>query len=94
MDKFTNHARLSFFFHLFFYLETNILQCCQIHTFSREFTNFHTFSRNLFYYRFGRQTKLKIASHGLFHKKSFIFPIRGGITWIVLSTKDFLSKSP
>jgi hypothetical protein len=24
------------------------------------------------------QKKLKIASHGLFHKKSFIFAIRGG----------------
>jgi hypothetical protein len=65
---------------------------------SREFTNFHTFSRNLFFtghhhhqsaansmqsaansfYRYGQQTKLNIASHGLFHKNSFIFPIRGG----------------
>jgi hypothetical protein len=32
----------------FFYLI--LLQCCQIHTFSREFTKFHTFSRNLFFY--------------------------------------------
>jgi hypothetical protein len=52
------------------------VQCCQIHTFShesREFgTNFHTFSRNLFFYRYGRQTKLKKASHGLFHKKSYV----------------------
>jgi hypothetical protein len=28
-----------------------------------KFTN-HTFSRNIFFYRYGRQTKLKIASHG------------------------------
>jgi hypothetical protein len=48
------------------------IQCCQIYDFSREFTNFHTFLRNLFFYRYGRKTKLKIASHGLFHKKSFV----------------------
>jgi hypothetical protein len=39
--------------------------------FLREFTNFHTFSRNLFFRRYKRQTTLKIASNGLFHKKSF-----------------------
>jgi hypothetical protein len=34
--------------YLFIYL-LSLIQCCQIHTFSREFTNFHTFSRNLFF---------------------------------------------
>jgi hypothetical protein len=33
---------------------------------------FTPFSRNIFFYRYGRQTKLKIASHGLFQKKSFV----------------------
>jgi hypothetical protein len=33
---------------------------------------------------------LKIASHELFHKKSFMFPIRGGnMDCFILSTKDF-----
>jgi hypothetical protein len=44
------------------------------HVNSQMFTLFH----GLLFFRYGRQTKLKIASHGLFHKKSFIFPIRGG----------------
>jgi hypothetical protein len=38
----------------------------------------YSYSYSSFFYRYGRQTKLKIASYGLFHKKSFIFPIRRG----------------
>jgi hypothetical protein len=48
------------------------------HANSLELTKFHTFSRNIFFYRHGRQTTLKIASNGLLNKKTFIFPIRGG----------------
>jgi hypothetical protein len=50
------------------------LQCYQIHNFSREFARIHKFSHFLtqsFFLRFRRQVKLKIASHGLFLKKSF-----------------------
>jgi hypothetical protein len=68
------------------------IQCCQIHDFSREFTNkihtfsreftwipvkkceftnCHTFSRNLFFILLvWTANKLNIASHELFHKKS------------------------
>jgi hypothetical protein len=48
------------------------------HVNSREFTNFHTFHEIFFLPVYGRQTRLKIVSHGLFHKKSFMFSIRGG----------------
>jgi hypothetical protein len=56
------------------------LQCCQIHTFSREFTRIHKFSHFFmkFFYRYGRQKKLKKDYNGLFKKKSLIFPLRGG----------------
>jgi hypothetical protein len=70
--------------HIFFtQIRVNSRDFTKFHTFSRDMTsrkfttNIHTFSRNLFFYRYGRQTTLKIASRGLFHKKSFIFPIRG-----------------
>jgi hypothetical protein len=66
------------FSHFVTWIHVNSREFTWIHVNSREFTNFHTFSRNLFFYRYGRQTKLNIASHELFHKKSFIFPIRGG----------------
>jgi hypothetical protein len=64
------------------------------HANSREFTKFHTFSRNLFFYWYWQQTTLKIAFHGLFHKKSFVLkkihvtlpPLKGKI-------KDFLWRS-
>jgi hypothetical protein len=56
-----------------------------IHANSREFTNFiernsqiFTLNHEIFFHQYGRQITLKIASHGLFHKKSFIFPIREG----------------
>jgi hypothetical protein len=73
-----------------------------IHVNSRKNSNFfawiHKFSHfftKSFFYRYGRQTKPKIASHGLFHKKSFTFPIRGGnMDFFDLSPKDFLWKSP
>jgi hypothetical protein len=60
------------------------IQCCQIHDFSREFTKFHTLSREftdfheIFFLPVRTANNAKIASHGLFHRKSFIFPIRGG----------------
>jgi hypothetical protein len=44
---------------------------------SQIFTHIHEI---FFFYRYGGQKTLKIASHRLFHKKSFIFPIRGGST--------------
>jgi hypothetical protein len=51
-----------------------VLPHSRFFTWIREMSHFFAKS---FFYRYGRQTKLKIASHGLFHKKSFIFPIRG-----------------
>jgi hypothetical protein len=61
-----------------------------VHVNSSEFTKFHTFSRNLF---FGRQTKLKIASHGLFHKKSFVIKtIHVTSSYIIGKIKDFCEK--
>jgi hypothetical protein len=46
------------------------------HSNSREFTKFHTFSQNLFFLLVCKANNAKIASNWLFHKKSFIFPIR------------------
>jgi hypothetical protein len=55
--------------------------------------NSHFFTKS-FFYRYGRQTTPKIASHGLFHKKSFIFSIRGfkEVTWIVVE-RSFVKKA-
>jgi hypothetical protein len=58
-----------------------IIQCCQIHTFSREFTWIHKFShfftKSFFLpVKTANKAKLNIASHELFHKKSVILPVR------------------
>jgi hypothetical protein len=59
------------------------------HANSRKFTNFH----QIFFLPVWTANNAKIVSHGLFHKKSFMFPKRGG-NMVCFKYRRFFVKRP
>jgi hypothetical protein len=72
------YGLLDFFTKNLSYSKQSMLQCCQIHTFSREFTKFHTFSREF--------TWIRMNSH----KKFTLFRVNSReFTWIRVNSQIF-----
>jgi hypothetical protein len=86
-------AKMIIFFNDLTFFNYTAAKFSIFHVNSRKFTNFHTFSRNLFFYRYGGQTTLKIASHGLFHKKSFVLKTIHVTSSYMKNKRFFVKKS-